>query len=158
MSLKVTLDTKVMDRVIANAARLGGVKAKVGVVGRANFARTDGNTNAEIGFSHEFGVGVPRRSFLRMPLQSYELTKRVEARGDSIIGALASPAMFGAITPLAEAAVQCVDDSFEEHGSPQKWRGISLEHTEPVRRSQGHPETTLVDLGELRRSIGFELV
>lgn len=47
---------------------LGDVpKAKVGVL-QAKNSRQDGETNASIGIRHEFGIGVPKRSFLRAPL------------------------------------------------------------------------------------------
>ena len=41
---------------------------QVGIFGNDN-ARDEGKeTNSSIGFRHEFGVGVPQRSFLRMPI------------------------------------------------------------------------------------------
>lgn len=40
---------------------------KVGILGDKN-SRNDPQGNAAIGVRHEFGIGVPMRSFLRMPL------------------------------------------------------------------------------------------
>lgn len=43
------------------------VKVRVGIMGSEN-RRADGLSNATIGAIHEFGMGVPQRSFLRQPL------------------------------------------------------------------------------------------
>ncbi len=50
---------------------LGGkpVMGKIGILGSGN-VRGDGNSNAEIGAKHEFGLGVPVRSWLRLPLMT----------------------------------------------------------------------------------------
>lgn len=45
-------------------------KVKVGILGNGS-SRPDKASNAGIGRNHEFGLGVPQRSFLRMPINEH---------------------------------------------------------------------------------------
>lgn len=65
----VSSDFKKLNKFIKSIGAASGLVVDVGIMGDKN-AREDGSlTNAEIGAKHEFGLGLPKRSFLRMPLQ-----------------------------------------------------------------------------------------
>ena len=54
----------------------GMPSVKVGILGNTNQRTKDTQTNAEIGFTNEFGKmdgypRIPERSFIRMPLNTY---------------------------------------------------------------------------------------
>lgn len=63
--MKVEINTKNLDRLAKAFKQMP--KTRVGIMGDTD-ARGDGLSNATIGAIHEFGHGVPQRSFLRQPL------------------------------------------------------------------------------------------
>lgn len=63
--MKVEVNMKKLEDLIE--ALSGNPKVRVGIMGDSN-KRKDGLSNATIGAIHEFGHGVPQRSFIRRPL------------------------------------------------------------------------------------------
>jgi hypothetical protein len=123
--------------------------AKVGVFGDDN-NRGDGLTNSEVGAAHEFGVlsdGIPRRSFLRDPIQLKRKRLLKEAQGiikANIVKEDGAQKIFELIGIMGEAIVQ---EAFETGGFGA-WEPLS-DKTIAKKKS----ESILIDTSQLRGSI-----
>lgn len=129
---------------------INNLKIKVGILGSKDNREGDGS-NASIGKIHEFGIGMPTRSFLRMPL----IEKMQNAVDES--GALSRDALReilkkdGAIAwakkigILAEAVIS---DAFSTGGFG-KWEKSNMKYKKV--------HMTLVETQQLRNSIVSEV-
>lgn len=112
---------------------------------KKNNAQHEASTNADIGFKHEFGVGVPQRSFLKISL----LKDR-----DKIVK---STQKFLTKNPkktlelIGVHGQNSVLESFKTEGFG-KWKALS-ERTKEHKKS----DKILIDTGQLRQSITFEV-
>mgnify|MGYP000868033099 CR=1 FL=1 len=125
---------------------------------RAEKARSDrmatstpsDQTNAEIGYRHEFGEGkIPQRSFIRVPLMD-NLGPRLAAPEFKTVveGFLTDTASRDEVLGyMAEAAEDTIDEAFETGGSG-KWPALAASTI----KSKGSDEI-LVETTQLRHSI-----
>ncbi len=123
---------------------------KVGILGD-NDSREQGNSNATIGQRHEFGIGVPQRSFLREPLseklQDYLNSAKAfdeKAFKDVVKEKSLSPWL----KKLGILGVQIVNDSFASGGFG-KWKPSNMDNKKV--------KQTLIETQQLVRSITFEV-
>jgi hypothetical protein len=102
-------------------------------------------TNPELGYIHEMGIGVPMRSFLRMPLylKSEEILK--EVMKDGALQKLAAGDVVGVLSDLGLECEKAIAEAFETGGYGD-WK--------PNKKGT----TTLIDTGQLRRSIASQVV
>lgn len=140
---KVTVVSEKLDNLLKAFKKVPTVK--VGIMGESD-TRSDGLSNATIGAIHEFGFGVPMRSFLRMPLIS-GLSETIEENLDVKIDAVADE---GSVEPLMRKigimSEELVRKAFDTGGNG-KW---------PKWTTPGYTNNTgqlLVDTQQLRDSI-----
>lgn len=121
---------------------------RIGVLGNDAVREGSGPNNAEVGAAHEFGSAqLPRRSFLRIPLQDHlneYLTKSGYAK-DTIKKVLAMGSIKPFMEKIAAAAEAVVLDGFKSRGFG-KWRAWSKGYSNKT-------GTVLVDTTQLRDSI-----
>lgn len=106
-------------------------------------------TNAEIGLVHEKGSkanGIPRRSFLEMPLEM-KLPKVLAAVGQSVIDSLTKENLRGAYVQLGILAENIIQSAFKTGGFG-KWAPIK-----DATRQRKNSSAILIDTAQLRKSI-----
>ncbi len=130
------------------------LRVQVGIFGRqASRENSGGLTNADVGFTHEFGTPkIPKRSFLRMPIfqKSEAILQEVKAAG-----ALKKLAAGKAIEVLADIGIGCesaILEAFESHGFGD-WAANA-----PSTIERKGSDSPLIDTGQLRRSITSSVV
>ena len=126
-----------------------GHKLYVGVTKSSNSRPKDGASNALIAYVHEFGIGVPERSFLRSTVLE-QAHKYLFIQKDNIIPAIKSGVMTAdeayrrlGIVASNDVKAKMVNGSF----TPLKQQTID-------RKGSSKP---LIDTGELRQSITYEV-
>lgn len=99
-----------------------------------------GITNPQLGFIHEFGRGVPMRSFLRMPIlvKTNQILKQTVEAGALVKMAMGD--MLGVLSDLGIACETAIGEAFDSAGFGD-W---------------GHSHLT--DTGQLRRSVASAVV
>jgi hypothetical protein len=130
----------------AMLARLGkSPSVRVGVIGREAQERgkNGGSTVGEIASYHEFGLGVPRRSFIRDYVDQNRLaiTAKIDAIGGRIVGGL-DPKK--GMDLLGLYLVGEIQDRISDHIPPP------LAESTIERKGS---DTPLIDTGQLRSSI-----
>lgn len=130
-----------------------GYIVKVGIMGRKN-NRNDGSgqTNADIGFIHEFGTSkIPKRSFLRFPLffKSSRILKEIAQ--DVTVKNLGKGDMIQILKDLGIACERAILDAFGTGG----W-GYWQRNAPSTIKRKGSAQP-LIDLGFLRKSISSEV-
>lgn len=147
--------TRSVDRganaLLARAKRLSqGVEVRIGMLDKAQAEHkgTPGLTVAEVGTFHEFGLGVPQRSFIRGWYdESVEENKRTMA-------VLQKQVLRGQVSEeqaLARFGAKCVGDIQKRIVD-----GIEPPLAESTVKRKGS-STPLVDTGQLKASITFEV-
>lgn len=123
-------------------------KAKVGVLSSEN-SREGEESNASIGYKHEFGIGVPKRSFIRDPLIQNFKEKLSEAgfSEDTLKEAIDNGSLENVIEKMGLVGVATIQDAFNT-GFNGQW--------EPTKRPN-NTGMTLVDTQQLRNSIISEV-
>ena len=152
MSDETTLNTKALDNMIK--AMKGKVPTiKVGILG-SHDVRDDGQTNASIGTEHEFGTeGLPKRSFLRMPL-SEKLNTTLEKDGlfdkKALNDVIKEKTVIPWLKKIAVSAEAIVQEAFETGGFGKwpPWRNPNYKN--------GNMRI-LDDTGQLRAAITSEI-
>lgn len=147
MSGSVTLDLKGLQafkRQLRTAVRSS---VEVGIF-EENTTRADPNqlTNAEIGYRHEFGLGVPVRSWLNMPLVT-ELPDVIKSESSELSKAFVddgAKAMLERVGFMGEAVIQ---DAFDTQGF-----GTWPDNSEMTIAMKGRNEP-LVDTTQLKKSV-----
>ena len=137
MSEEIRLDTKELDKLVKKL-KTSLPSIKVGILGQKTERVNNEKTNAEIGLKHEFGIGVPVRSFLRMPLIE-NLDKELEKIDKKNIEPEDLPYTIGHV------AQTIVKQAFDTGGFGQ-WK--------PSKKEEGK---TLIDTGQLEQSISYEI-
>lgn len=111
-------------------------------------------TNAEIGFYHEKGSkssGLPRRSFLELPLQM-KLPRVLEQVGPSVIKGLTTENLKAAFTDLGLIAENIIGSAFKTGGFG-RWPKLKAA---TIRRKGS--SAILIDTSQLRRSVSSTVV
>lgn len=146
------LNTRGLDNLI-KSIKDSDLKVKVGILSGKN-ARPNGTTetNASIGAKHEFGIGVPQRSFLRVPLND-NLQKKIDKgvfTEDDIKEVVKLKSVLPWLKKIAVIAEGIVIEAFET-GGDGKWPAWK----NPNYKNGGG--RLLVDTGSLRDSISSEI-
>lgn len=146
--MKVKLDIAKLNNIAKALENLP--KAKVGILG--GYAARDGINNAEIGLRHEFGYGVPKRSFLRVPLIDNFQRKLDESGldGAAVFEAASSEEGF---TPLIKE-IGLVGEIVVAEGFRTEGYGKWQPHAPGYTNNTG---MVLVDTQQLRDSISSEV-
>jgi hypothetical protein len=71
-------DRRELDRILREVGKLRGAEVTIGIHGDGTAREEDGESNPEIGARHEYGIGVPERSFLRPSVQDGSLQDAAE--------------------------------------------------------------------------------
>lgn len=132
----------------------------VGILGDTN-QRTKGElTNAEIGFTNEFGrmTGYPRipeRSFIRMPLKTYlhkKLKTKKSLTGEQLEKAIAEGKTEQFAEKVGLVAEEVIQEAFATNGFGQ-WAPNA-----PMTVELKGSDSPLIDTGQLRRSITSKVI
>jgi len=127
-------------------AMKGNPKARVGIMGDSDH-RDDGLSNATIGAIHEFGHGVPQRSFLRVPLiDGLNEAVKDSITPDDLTAIVDNKSLVPLIRKIGIVAEEVVGKAFDTGGNG-KW---------PKWTTPGYKNLTgklLVDTQQLRNSI-----
>ena len=147
-NVKVTSNLKGLDQLQKNLKT--SLVAKLGVFADDN-ARDDGEkTNAEIGARHEFGVlseGVPRRSFLKDPIEIKR--KELLVTAEKVIKAnITKPNGAEKIFELIGIAGEAIVQEAFESGGFGTWKPLS-DFTIAKKGS----DQILIETSQLRRSV-----
>lgn len=126
-----------------------GHKLYVGVTKSSNSRPKDGASNALIAYVHEFGVGVPERSFLRSTVLE-QAQKYVKIQRDNIIPAIKSGVMTAEEAYRRLGIVASNDVKLKITNGPF----TALDQKTIDRKGSSKP---LIDTGELRQSITYEV-
>ena len=139
--------------------KLAGSEVVVGIPESKNSKyESEDNTNitmAELGAIHEYGVpesGIPQRSFLRVPLQT---------NADKLLKTIDNDLKFSktntnqALGKLGAGGLSVVLEAFKSSGSGT-WLKLS-DKTKAKRKKKGIGAKPLIDTGQLRQSITFEV-
>ncbi|AFC22572.1 hypothetical protein phi1422_0052 [Bdellovibrio phage phi1422] len=121
--------------------------AKVGVLSGKN-SREDSNSNATIGLKHEMGIGVAKRSWLRMPLilKYDEYLRQAGFNEDKVIEQIIEGASFKEmVAKMGIIGVTVIQDAFSTGGFG-KWKPHAKGYT-------NNTGMILVDTQQLRNSI-----
>lgn len=148
----IELNTRDLDRFIKGLKDAELPSCKIGIMGDKAMRKANtgepGVTNADIGARHEYGIGVPQRSFLRTPI-SDNLANYLKKSGALDEDVMKEVVKTGAVTPwLKKVAVvgeSIVADAFSSNGFGkwQPWAPGYVNNTGQI----------LVDTQQLRNSI-----
>lgn len=126
-------------------------EAKVGILGDKT-QREGVQSNAEIGMYHEYGYGVPKRSFLREPLISNFQSEvdKADLDGKAVFEeASETGSISGLIKTLGIVGEAVVSEAFKTRGDG-KWPPHSPDYNSKTGE-------ILVDTGQLVKSISSEV-
>ncbi|QHJ84130.1 MAG: hypothetical protein [Bacteriophage sp.] len=126
-----------------------GHKLYVGVTKSSNSRPKDGASNALIAYVHEFGIGVPERSFLRSTVLE-QGQKYLAIQRDNIIPAIKGGAMTADEAYRRLGIVASNDVKLKITNGPF----TALDQKTIDRKGSSKP---LIDTGELRQSITYEV-
>ena len=146
--MKVKINTKFLDQFEKMLDNIP--KAKIGILASSN-SREESNSNATIGFKHEFGIGVPKRSFIREPLIQ-NMMKNLEEAGfneDTLEEAIKAGGFKQVVQKIGIVGVSTIQDAFNT-GFEGKW----APHADGYSNNTG---MILVDTQQLRNSIISEV-
>lgn len=140
---------KGLQKIEAFLKDMQGHKLYVGVTKSSNSRPKDGASNALIAYVHEFGVGVPERSFLRSTVLE-QAQKYVKIQRDNIIPAIKSGVMTAEEAYRRLGIVASNDVKLKITNGPF----TALDQKTIDRKGSSKP---LIDTGELRQSITYEV-
>lgn len=159
MTPKVVTEVKKLKNLIKYLA-VGLPKVRVGILGdKAAKKRKDGLTNAEIGFTNEFGKmtgkhRIPPRSFIIMPLRLHlndYLRKHQSTSKEEFEKAVRNGVADSFAKKVGIVAEECIQEAFATRGFGN-W-AKNAPYTVALKGS----DSPLIDTGELRRSITSEV-
>ena len=109
----------------------------------------DGQTVAQVGAQHEYGAGVPRRSFLRTPfgIKKDDLDKAIAKQFEDVFNRVKKAEQ--ALGLIGTVAVNIVKGAFLTRGY-----GEWLDITDATKEAKGSSQV-LIDTGTLRNSISY---
>lgn len=143
-------DDKGFQKLLA-ALKKEGSAARVGILGNSNTRSNAGETNAAIGVKHELGLGLPVRSFLRMPIET-EFQNQAKSQNLITQKTLEDVLRTGTLLPILQKMAvigeRCVLLAFDSGGFG-RWKPSDM------RRKKVHQ--TLVESQQLRNSITSEV-
>ena len=124
---------------------------RVGILGSEGSKEHAGTkkTNAEIGEIHELGLvaGIPKRSFLKMPLET-KLFSKIESEKENYYNALKSGKMLNWFRAVGTWAEEIIMEAFETRGF-----GSWTPNAPATIARKGGRDTPLIDTRQLKDSI-----
>jgi hypothetical protein len=155
MKFDAKVDTKGLGQFRATLENLSGMAARVGILGNGG-GRKDGKTNADLGKIHEFGdsqriPAIPERSFLRSPLMAH-MQEAVDRKRGPLVLALASGDAVAFMELLGATGMKISIRAFG-NADDGKWPPNT-----PYTIKMKGSSRPLIDTGQLRRSIDFDVV
>jgi len=141
----VTLNTKGLQSLKRKLKTAEWARAEVGIFSDHD-ARDDGESNVAIGKQHEFGQGVPRRSFLEIPMLT-EFPRIVDNNEPELAAAFVEDGAKPVLERLGFMGEAAIQEAFETSGFGQ-WPANS-----PYTLLFKHGEKPLIDTSQLRQSI-----
>lgn len=152
--MSVRLNTHGLDQLRKMVGVFEDVETHVGIFEEKD-RRPDGLSNASIGAKHEFGTQkIPRRSFLRMPLETKFKLQVNNLRQTFVRNGFPAFNAVDALEVLGKSGKKTVREAFLTAGFGE-WTPIA-ESTYTVYGKQ-NPEI-LVEEGHLKRSIGHRVL
>lgn len=153
MSDTIEINNKNLDKLI-KLLKNNPPTVRVGIIGGTKNTRSEaeGQTNAEVGASHEFGTDkLPRRSFLRMPLteklNSY--LEKSNAFDEKVMNdVIKDGSILGWMKKVAITAESVIQEAFNTGGFG-KWK--------PSNMNLKETKQTLVETQQLRNNITSEV-
>ena len=138
----------------------GMPSVKVGILGNTNQRTKDTQTNAEIGFTNEFGKmdgypRIPERSFIRMPLNTYfqpKLETKKSLTGKELEKAMGEGKTVEFATKVGLVAEEVIQEAFATQGF-----GTWPANADMTVQLKGS-DSPLIDTGQLRRSITSKVI
>lgn len=135
-------------------------KVKVGILASTNQRAQDTQTNAQIGFTNEFGKftgypKIPQRSFIRMPLNLYfndRLRQKKSLTGKEFEKALKDGKIEDFARKIGLVAEEVIQEAFETRGWG-KWPKNA-----PLTVALKGSDAPLIDTGQLRRAITSKVI
>ena len=141
----VTLNTQGLQSLKRKLKTAEKARAEVGLF-TSHDARDDGESNIAIGRQHEFGQGVPRRSFLEIPMLT-EFPKIVEGESESLAETFANDGAAATLERLGFMGEVAIQEAFDTGGFGQ-WPANSP-HTLLFKKG----DKPLIDTSQLRGAI-----
>ncbi|MDR1283126.1 MAG: hypothetical protein LBK99_20240 [Opitutaceae bacterium] len=156
MKFDAKVDTAGLTRFRATLESFSGTFARVGILGKGG-GRKDGKANADLGKIHEFGdsqrrPAIPERSFLRSPLMTH-MQEAVDKKHGPLARALAAGDTVTFMALLGASGMRISKRAFG-NANDGKWPP-NAPYTIKMKKGRNRP---LIDTGQLRRSIDFDVV
>jgi hypothetical protein len=136
---------------LQNSLNPKGEYAKVGLPEESGDHKDSGTPIVLIGAVHEFGIGVPMRSFLRVPIgENQQAIAKIASLGAKKV-VNGTGKIHGVLKAMGEAGVSISKASF----SLNDWEPLK----DPTRggKNKNGDAVPLVDTGTLRRSITYQI-
>lgn len=150
MSRDIIDNDAVWRKITSDLRALEGKSVDIGVIGSEAAKDHDGLTNVELAAKHEFGVGVPRRSFIAQGWDANILM--IEKFAGKVTDSVFSMGNYNvALNRLGLVMRQGVMDQFSKSGDP-KWK----ENSQMTIAKKGS-DKPLIDTGRLRQSVTFRI-
>jgi len=136
---------------LQNSLNPQGQYAKVGLPESSGDHKDSGTSIVAIGAVHEFGIGVPMRSFLRVPIGEHqaEIANVAKLGAKKVVDGTGN--IKGTLKAMGEAGVSISKESF----SSNNW--APLKDPTRGRKNKDGDATPLVDTGTLKRSITYQI-
>ncbi len=149
----VKVDTKVLDEIIVKVAELQGLNLTVGIHGDEGEHEGGGLTVAQLAAIHEFGVGVPERSFLRSGLRAsrQRIAKNMALAGERVLDLSLEPKQ--ALGLVGEDLVGEIKRRIRDREIAQDLADATIARKERTDVRSGFGTGALLDTGQLINSI-----
>lgn len=150
MAKGIKIDMKKLEGLIEAMSSIP--EARVGILGDKNSRSSSGMSNAQIGQYHEFGMGVPKRSWLRVPLMDlfHDQLERSGLDEEVLFQAIEEGSLEELVRKIGILGEDIIRGGFAS-GGYGKWQ----KHAVGYENNTGQ---ILVDSAQLRDSISSEVV
>lgn len=152
--VEITTDTKIAEQIAAAVDELRALELTVGIHGSEGpHDEAEGMTVAQLAAIHEFGIGVPERSFLRSGIraQRKKITRNLELAGKRVVELKLEPKQ--ALGLVGEDLVGEIKARIANKEITQDLADATVEAKERTNVRSGHGTGALIDTGQLINSI-----
>lgn len=156
----VSLNLNLFNRIKRLLTKDNLPRVKVGILATTNARAKDTLTNAQIGFTNEFGKmtgypKIPARSFIRVPLNLHfneKLQTKKSLTGKELEKALQTGQVEQFAAKVGMVAEEVIQEAFETRGDGQ-WAPNA-----PRTIAEKGSDSPLIDTGQLRRAITSKVI
>jgi hypothetical protein len=150
--MKPPVDDKKLKNFIRTLKKPMG-KVQIGILGDKNSRKEGANGNAEIGAVHEFGSiarGIPKRSFLRMPLETKfkSALSNLPVDKNGVLEIIKEQSAIVLLMKLGALGKAIILNAFDTRGFGN-WKPSNMKYKKV--------KQTLVESQQLRNSINFRI-